>query len=368
MASDGVSSDRRARLQARLADMERDAARLRRNVRIMEVCGTHTVALHRSGIRDLLADNVKLISGPGCPVCVTPTGYIDALTDLAARDNTLIATYGDMVRVPGSRGSLADARACGAHVSVVASATQAYQLARDHPDRDVIFAAVGFETTAPATADIIIRSQQAGVKNLSALCAHKLIIPAMAAILADPGCVIDAFLCPGHVSVIIGSQAYQVIVTRFARPCVVAGFEPMQMVEGIARIVAQLASNQARVENVYTAAVRAEPHERAWSMIEMVFDRGDAEWRSLGEIADSGLIINDHYRQFDAAERFGISPISPANLTDPGPCRCAEVIRGTVDPPQCRLFGNRCTPDDPVGPCMISSEGTCQAWYNYGVF
>jgi hydrogenase expression/formation protein HypD len=350
-------------LERRLADLTRDAEVLTRQARIMEVCGTHTVALRRMGLHSLLPANVKLISGPGCPVCVTPTNYIDDLLALARKDGVIIATYGDMIRVPGSEGSLAEVRARGADVRVVGSALRAFQLAHEHPDRDVIFAAVGFETTTPATADIVLRAHREGMKNLFVLCAHKLLIPAMNALLTNPRCAIDGFLCPGHVSVMIGSEAYEPVVSRFKRPCVVAGFEPLQMVEAVARIVAQLRRGEAKVENVYTAAVRPERHAVAWKMIEEVFTPDATEWRALGSIPGSGLRLKDEYRRFDAAERFGVQR---APSIEPRGCRCGEVILGVIDPPECGLFGKRCTPDSPVGPCMVSSEGACQAWYAYG--
>jgi len=359
------SPNKAEKLKSDLAAIVHSAEQLDRTVRIMEVCGTHTVAIQRAGLRQILPDSIKLISGPGCPVCVTPTGYIDALVALAQKDKTIIATYGDMVRVTGSKNSLADARADGADLRVISSAFRAYTLARENPDHNVIFAAVGFETTAPASADILLRAKNAGVNNLFLLCAHKLVIPAMVAILEDDNCAIDAFLCPGHVSVIIGYKAYEPIVQRYHRPCVVAGFEPPQIVEAIARIISQLSANQAQVENAYTAAVGPDRHERAWQMLDRTFDTRTTEWRGLGEIPDSGLVINNQFEQFDAARRFAVST---GGSMQPPQCRCGQVIQGMIDPPQCALFGKRCTPEDPVGPCMVSSEGACQAWLKYGEF
>jgi len=358
-----VFTEKQQLLQSQLAQVARDADRIGRTVRIMEVCGTHTVAIQRSGLRQLLPKNIKLISGPGCPVCVTPTGYIDALITLAKRGDILIATYGDMVRVPGSSQSLAEARAEGADARVVSSAFQAYELALANPGRNVVFAAVGFETTTPATADILLRAKKAELTNLFALCAHKLVIPAMQALLAGPKCAVDGFLCPGHVSVMLGYKAYEPIAAQFGRPCVVAGFEPRQIIDGIARIVAQIADGTAKVDNVYKAAVGPDRHQKAWEMIERVFMTADAEWRALGSIPQSGLVLNDDYRQFDAARVFDIVI---GDSIEPAGCRCGEVIQGLIDPAECALFGKRCTPDDPVGPCMVSSEGACQAWFKYG--
>jgi hydrogenase expression/formation protein HypD len=338
------------------------ADRAGRLVRIMEVCGTHTVAASRSGLRSLLAGQVKLISGPGCPVCVTSQAYIDAAVDLALSGRATIATYGDMIRVPGKGGSLEQARAMGAAVRVVTSAMDALKLARSEPGMEVVFAAVGFETTAPPTADVLIRAAREGIATLSALAAHKLVVPAMLALLASGEVQIDGFLCPGHVSVIIGSDAYRPVVERYRKPCVVAGFEPAQMLEGLSEIVEQVADGRAELGNVYGAAVGAGGNAAAQRLLDEVFEVGDADWRSIGVIPGSGLLLNAKYRRYDARERFGVA-FGPDSET-PG-CRCGDVIRGLLDPPDCPLFGKVCTPQRPVGPCMVSSEGSCQAFYKY---
>jgi hydrogenase expression/formation protein HypD len=338
------------------------ASGIGRTVRIMEVCGTHTVAIHRCGLRALLPPNVRLISGPGCPVCVTPAGYIDALLELGRRDDAIIATYGDMVRVPGSTGSLASERALGRNIQVVGSAFDCLKLARDHPEKQVIFAAVGFETTTPPTADILIRAAREKIPNLSALTAHKLVIPAMEALLSSARCAIDAFLCPGHVSVLIGADAYRPIAATYGRPCVIGGFEPLQIVSALDRIVSQIGAGESKVENVYPAVVKSEPLASARTLVDEVFEPGNTEWRALGTIRASGRIIRPAYAAFDSRQRFGI--IIPA-VPDPPGCRCADVIQGLLDPADCPLFGRRCTPVDPVGPCMVSGEGACQAWYKY---
>jgi len=275
-------------------------------VRIMEVCGTHTVAISRHGLRSLLSAKVKLISGPGCPVCVTGMGYIDALIELLGKRNVTVATYGDMVRVPGSGSSLEHLRAEGADVRVVLSARDALQLAVDKPDREVVFAAVGFETTTPATADVVLQANRRGLKNFSVLCSHKLVVPAMTALLEAGESRIDGFLCPGHVSVIIGSQAYQALVDRFGRPCVVAGFEPSQILLGLKRLLELLQADEAGLDNVYTAAVGPQPQPVAEKLIAQVFEVCDDFWRGLGWIADSGLRLKDDYRAFDAQRRFGL--------------------------------------------------------------
>ena len=338
------------------------ADRVSHAVRIMEVCGTHTVSIHRSGLREFLPKNLKLISGPGCPVCVTPTGYIDALVRLS-REGCIIASYGDMVRVPGSESSLEMERANGADVRVVGSAEDALALAAENPSQEVIFAAVGFETTTPATADVVIRAKTDDVRNFSALVSHKLVLPAMCALLDSPECAIDGFLCPGHVSVIIGANAYIPITEKYSRPCVVGGFEPEQILLAIDKIVTQIAEHRAEVENAYSFIAGSEPQSYAMKLINQVFEPADSEWRALGTIPDSGLVLKDEFARFDSAKKFDVSM---GSCDDPPGCRCGDVIMGIIDPVECPLFGKRCTPLKPVGPCMVSSEGSCQAWYKYG--
>jgi len=331
-------------------------------VRIMEVCGTHTVEVFRQGIRSLLPANVKLISGPGCPVCVTSQGFIEVAVRLTRQHGVLAATYGDMVRVPAAAGSLEQARAGGARVQVVFSARDALSVARESPKLEVVFVAVGFETTAPATADAVLLAEREKIRNFSVLAEHKLVVPAMLALVTGGQTRIDGFMCPGHVSVIIGSEAYRPVVERCGRGCVVTGFEPLQIIQSLTRLVEMTAEGTARLENVYTAAVNAEGNRRAQQLIDQVFERNPATWRGLGQIEGSGLQLRQAYRQFDAFERFGL-----VLGTDPEPpgCRCGEVITGAIEPPQCPLFDGVCRPTQPVGPCMVSSEGTCQAWWKY---
>lgn len=336
--------------------------RVGRTVRIMEVCGTHTVSASRSGLRTLLPDQIKLVSGPGCPVCVTSQAYIDAVIELALASKATIATYGDMVRVPGRKGSLEQARAMGAPVRVVTSAMDALKLAQVQTDTQVVFAAVGFETTTPPTADVLIRAHRQGLSNFSVLAAHKLIVPAMLALLASGEVQIDGFLCPGHVSVIIGSDAYLPVVQQYAKPCVVAGFEPVQMLAGLTEIVEQVADHRAALGNVYGAAVSGPGNITACRLVDEVFEPGDADWRSIGVIPGSGLLLTEAFARYDAAERFAVT-FGP-DVPIPG-CRCGEVIKGLMDPYDCPLFGQACTPQNPIGPCMVSSEGSCQAYYKY---
>lgn len=333
-----------------------------RRITVMEVCGTHTVSIFRSGIRSILPEKVKLLSGPGCPVCVTDQGYIDAVMQLADRDDCLIATYGDMIRVPGSDGSL-ETRAVRGNVRVVLSSEDALQLARENPDKSVVFIAVGFETTTPATAVVVKEAAAEGIENFFILSGHKLVLPAMRALLGGMNDRVDAFLCPGHVSVIIGSGAFAEIVENFKRPCVVAGFEPVQIVEALAEICRQMAAGKAELKSLYGAVVTDKGNLAAQRIIEECFEPVDGYWRGLGKIAKSTLALKYPYRRFDAFERFGVEDEPGREI--PG-CRCGEVLCGLIEPVECPLFASRCTPQAPIGPCMVSSEGTCSAWYKYG--
>lgn len=343
----------------------------------MEICGTHTMSIARYGLKTLFADAVSLVSGPGCPVCVTDQCYIECAVGLARGDfgvcagaearrgkaapAPIIATYGDMVRVPGRSGSLGEARSRGAGVEVVSSADQAVELAGRAPGREVVFLAVGFETTAPGTAVAVRRAKREGVANFSVLTAHKLIVPAMHAILSDPLVRVDGFLCPGHVSVILGYAAFDEIVEQYARPCVVAGFDAAQIVAGVQAILQQLADDSPAACSVYPSVSR-EGNPTALELLDEVFTVADAPWRALGVIPDSGLVLRDEYAEFDAAKKFDL-PEMPA-YEAPG-CRCADVLRGRCGPNECGLFAAACTPRDPVGPCMVSSEGACAAAYKY---
>jgi len=338
------------------------AGRLGRTIRFMEVCGTHTVSLFRSGVRSMLPANVRMISGPGCPVCVTAQRHIDAAIALAARPGVVIATYGDMLRVPGRHGSLERLRADGADIRIVQSAMTALTIAQAEPNREVVFLAVGFETTAPATAALIVAAQKQLALNLSVLACHKLVLPAMLALLAAGDDAIDGFLCPGHVSVITGSRIYQPVVTHHRRPCVIAGFEPGQMLLGIVHLLRQVEAGDARLENVYPAVVSHDGNPVAQRLLRQVFEPGDTAWRAIGEIPDSGLELRPEYARFDALRRFGVTV---GEDHDPPGCRCGEVIQGRVEPIDCPLFARGCDPRTPIGPCMVGSEGACAAWYRY---
>lgn len=336
--------------------------RLDRQITIMEICGTHTVSIFRSGIRSILPEKVKLLSGPGCPVCVTDQGYIDAVMQLADREDCLIATYGDMIRVPGSNGSL-ETRASRGNVRVVLSSEDALQLARENPGKTVVFIAVGFETTTPATAVVVKEAAAEGIENFCVLSGHKLVLPAMRALLGGMNDRVDGFLCPGHVSVIIGSGAFAEVVENYHRPCVVAGFEPVQIIEALAEICRQLAAGKAELKSLYSAVVTEKGNIAAQRIIEECFEPVDGYWRGLGKIAKSTLALKEQYGRFDAFRRFGMED-TPGK--DNSGCRCGEVLCGLIEPIECPLFGTRCTPQKPIGPCMVSSEGTCSAWFKYG--
>jgi len=340
-----------------------DAAckRLGRQINIMEVCGTHTVSIFRNGIKSTLPKKIKLLSGPGCPVCVTDQSYIDIVLQLADHDDCLIATYGDMVRVPGKDGSLETKRTKG-NVKVVLSSEDALQLAKDNPDKIVVFIAVGFETTAPATAVVVKEAAEEKIDNFYVLSGHKLVVPAMRVLLSEINHNIDGFLCPGHVSVIIGYRAFAEIVENFGRPCVVAGFEPLQIIEGLAEICRQLAAGKAELKSVYTAVVTERGNVSAQKMISQYFEPADGYWRGLGKIEKSTLKLKDKYSRFDAFKRFDITETPSEDTIG---CRCGEVLCGLIEPLDCSLFENTCTPQTPVGPCMVSSEGTCAAWFKY---
>ncbi|MGD2093417.1 MAG: hydrogenase formation protein HypD [Phycisphaerales bacterium] len=335
---------------------------LGRQINIMEVCGTHTVSIFRNGIRAMLPEKLKLLSGPGCPVCVTDQGYIDTVLQLADRDDCMIATYGDMIRVPGKDSSL-EKKQAKANIKVVLSSEDALQLAKDNPEKTVVFIAVGFETTAPASAVVVKEAAEQGLENFCILSGHKLVIPAMRALLSSKNVNIDAFLCPGHVSVIIGYGAFAEIVEDFSRPCVVAGFEPLQIMEGLGEICRQLTENKPELKSMYSAVVTEKGNAAAQEIVGECFDAVDGYWRGLGKIEKSTLKLKDKYSRFDALARFGMSEVTGEELKG---CRCGEVLCGLIEPPECELFGQGCTPQEPVGPCMVSSEGACSAWFKYG--
>lgn len=333
-------------------------------IRLMEVCGTHTMAIAKSGIRSMLPENIKLLSGPGCPVCVTPGEVIDAVLELAMRPGVIITTYGDMVRVPGSTpgDNLARRRALGAKVEVVYSPVDAVTIAQENPDREVVFLGVGFETTAPGTAAAVLTAKEKGVKNFSLFSMLKTVEPALRALIASEGFNVQGFLCPGHVATIIGEDGFAFLPRDYALPAVISGFEPEDILSSVYLLCRQLAEGKSLVQNEYRRAVAPNGNPLARAMMEKCFAPRRDLWRGLGAIEQSGLALRDELAEYDAEKKFGVTYKAAAKATA---CRCGEVITGRLTPAQCPLFGRRCTPEDPVGPCMVSSEGACAACYKY---
>ncbi len=336
-------------------------------VSFMEICGSHTHTACKSGLRAVLPDNINLISGPGCPVCVTSQPEIDAIVDFAdSNKEVVITTFGDMLKVPGSSSTLEQARARASDVRVVYSPLGALSIARQSPEKEVVLLSVGFETTVPLISSVLQTARGEGITNLTVYPLHKLTPPAMAALLDSKDMRIDGFICPGHVTAIIGAGAYGFIAKDYNRPCVVAGFEPLDLLFAIYMLLLQLKEGRADIENEYKRVVSGRGNERARAIMDQVFEPGDALWRGLGSIPMSGLSLRDDYMDFSAARRFGID-ITKYMKSDKATsgCRCADVLRGVINPPQCPLFASVCTPTAPQGPCMVSDEGACAAWYTY---
>jgi hydrogenase expression/formation protein HypD len=355
------------RLERRLAEplveaIRKTAEALEREVRLMEVCGTHTVAIRRSGLRSLLPQNLRLISGPGCPVCVTPAGYIDNALSLLDREGLTVASFGDMLKVPSSSGRSLSRHLGSGRLRVLYSPGELPELARSSPG-PVVFLGIGFETTIPAVAAAFLRASKLGLKNLFLYPAFKTVPPALKALLRGPGGSLDGFLLPGHVSVVLGLEPYRFLEAPGGIPGVVTGFEPLDLLEGILALVRQLAAGTRRVENAYPRAVRPEGNPRAREVMAVLLEPADALWRGLGWIPGSGLELRPGFEGFDAVRRFGLPPLWNS---EPDGCGCAEVLQGLEEPERCPLFGRSCTPESPVGPCMVSSEGACAAAYRYG--
>ena len=331
-------------------------------VRLMEVCGTHTVSIFRSGIRSVLPGTVSLLSGPGCPVCVTDQKEIDAFIALARIEDVIVTTFGDLMRVPGTLSSLQKEKADGRDIRVVYSTMDAVEIARENPDKKVVFLGVGFETTAPTIAASISTARQLGLDNYLVYSAHKLVPPALAALMASEDVRIAGFILPGHVSVVIGLDAYRPFFQQHRIPCVVAGFEPVDLLQALAMLVEQIETNSPALANAYGRAVTAEGNPIARKLLDEIFEPTDVAWRGIGVIAQSGLKIRQSYADLDAEK---VLPIELPESCDPKGCACGEVLIGTKTPPECPLYKTVCTPIDPVGPCMVSTEGTCAAYYKY---
>ena len=334
-----------------------------REISLMEVCGTHTVSIFRSGLKSLLPSSLRLISGPGCPVCVTPQKKIDTIIAYARRADTIITTFGDMLNVPGTESSLREEKSRGADIRMVYSPLESLGLARDNPEKKVIFLAIGFETTIPPGAATIIEAEKSGLDNFFLIPAGKLIPPAMEFLLSQGDAGIDGFLCPGHVSAIIGTRPYRKIAKKFGIPCVVAGFEPLDILSAIRELLVLIKDSRAEVSNLYPRVVREDGNPRARAMMDEVFQVADTEWRGLGVLPGSGLQLSPKFEKYDISL---IDPVEiPPSRENPA-CICGDILRGVSEPTDCPAFKNSCSPAHPLGPCMVSSEGTCAAWYRYG--
>lgn len=329
---------------------------------LMEVCGTHTVAIARNGIRDLMPEGLRLASGPGCPVCVTCNRDIDTVIALARIPNVTITTFGDMTRVPGSTSSLLAEQAAGRSVEIVYSPLDALAFAKAHPEREVVFVGVGFETTTPLVAMAIKRAKAMGLSNFTVFAAHKNMPGALELLVSDPTLELDALILPGHVSTIIGAEPYRFLAEKYGIPGVITGFEPVDVLQGIAMLVRQLHEGRAEIEIAYARGVMPEGNPVALAAIDEVFETCTATWRGLGDIPGSGYRIRDEFADFDAVRRFE-PDVEPTR--DPKGCRCGDVLRARIAPNECPLFRAVCTPENPVGPCMVSSEGSCAAYYRY---
>lgn len=335
-----------------------------RPVRVMEVCGTHTMSIFRHGLRSLLPEGLQLISGPGCPVCVTSAGHIDAFISMAQLDNVIIATFGDLIRVPGTHSSLDRVRADGARVEVVYSPMDGLTLAENNPDRTVVFLGVGFETTCPGIAATILEASRRKLDNFCVFSAGKIMPPPLRALMQDPELSIDGLLCPGHVSIITGTGAYQFLSDEFGLSCVVSGFEPADVLRALIMLVRQVNEGRAEVENAYSRVVTEEGNAQARTIMDTVFELVDTPWRGLGVIEKSGFGIREEFAPWDAVRKLDITV---RDAPEPKGCRCGDILKGLCLPPDCPVYGKRCTPLNPIGPCMVSSEGTCAAYYKYTV-
>jgi len=356
-----IDEFRDAELVRRLAD--KIAMISTRPARLMEFCGGHTVAIMRNGVRQLLPPHIEMLSGPGCPVCVTSNHDIDESIALASLPDVIITTFGDMLKVPGSYSSLQQARAAGGDIRIVYSTQDALQAARENPHRRVIFLGVGFETTAPTVASAVLQAEKERIDNFSVLCQLKLTPPAMRALLDLGETRINGIICPGHVSAIIGTRPYEAYARDYGVACVVAGFEPVDILQAVEMLVQQVEDGVARVEIAYTRGVKPEGNMKALELMNSVFDTAGASWRGIGDIPQSGLKLKNKYACYDASLQFKVK--LPQTREHAG-CRCGEVLRGVIKPFDCLLFGKVCTPETPVGPCMVSSEGSCAAYHQYG--
>ena len=332
--------------------------------KFMEVCGGHTHTIYRHGLEHLLPANVEFVHGPGCPVCVIPMGRVDDAIWLAEQPGVIFTTFGDMMRVPGSTGSLLEAKARGSDVRFVYSPLDALRIAVENPDQQVVYFAVGFETTSPSTAVTLVRAKELGVRNFSVFCNHVTIVPPIKAILDSPDLRLSGFLGPGHVSTVVGNRPYRFVSEVYGKPLVVAGFEPLDILASVHMLLAQIREGRCEIENQYSRVVREEGNPAALALLGEVFElRPHFEWRGLGFISQSALKLNGKYADFDAELRYGMPGI---RVADPKACQCGEVLKGAIKPWECKVFGTACTPEMPIGTCMVSPEGACAAYYTFG--
>jgi hydrogenase expression/formation protein HypD len=337
-----------------------------RHYKVMEVCGGHTHTIYKYGVDDLLPANVELVHGPGCPVCVIPMGRVDDSIAIAKQPGVIFTCFGDMMRVPGGSGSLLEAKAEGADVRMVYSPLDALRIAKENPERDVVFLAVGFETTAPSTALTLVRAKREHVRNFFVFCNHVTIVPPLRALLDSPDMRLDGFIGPGHVSTVVGARPFEFIPSDYRKPFVISGFEPLDLLQSIYMVLRQLADGRCAVENQYTRVVPYEGNPAALRVLADVFAlRPHFEWRGLGFISDSALELSSGYADFDAELRYQVPGV---RVADPKACQCGEVLKGVIKPWECKVFGTACTPERPIGTCMVSSEGACAAYYNFGRF
>ena len=359
-----VEEFRDAQLGRALAEEIHRALEPGRRYKLMEVCGGHTHTIYRYGIDDLLPSNVELVHGPGCPVCVIPMGRVDDGIAVAKQPGVIFSCFGDMLRVPGSAGSLLDAKAAGADVRMVYSPLDALRIARENPRREVVFFAIGFETTAPSTALTLMRARAEGMRNFSVLCNHVTIVPPVRALLESPDLRLDGFIGPGHVSTVVGARPFEFIPRAYGKPVVISGFEPLDMLQSVHMLLTQLRDGRCEVQNQYRRVVPDEGNPAALRVLAQVFElRPHFEWRGLGFISQSGLRLSPAFADLDAEQRFAVPGV---RVADPKACQCGEVLKGVIKPWECKVFGTACTPEHPIGTCMVSSEGACAAYYNFG--
>jgi len=355
-----------AKAQALLKQIEKVTNQLAptRPIKIMEICGGHTHAIFKSGLESLLPEAIELVHGPGCPVCIMPRGKLDEAIAIAQNPNVILTTFGDAMRVPGSKQNLLQAKALGADIRLVYSPLDSLKIAQANPNKEIVFFGIGFETTAPSTALTVLQAEKEGIKNFSLFCNHVRVVPAMEALLENPDLQLDGFIGPGHVSMVIGTETYEIIAKKYHKPLVVAGFEPLDILQALWMVLQQLLEERCEIENQYTRLVQNSGNAIALQAMNQVFEvREQFEWRGLGDIPQSGLKMRPEYADFDAEVKF---PVSYQAVADHKACQCGEILKGVLKPSQCKVFGTACTPENPIGACMVSSEGACAAYYKYG--